>query len=113
MPFPVCGVPFEPSGRRRYCSTRAVVRARFRQKRSAVPRPVVPKAETVYLCPVCEERYPGGQYCSDCATFCRRLGPGGACPCCDEAISVTDLLSPSQFLPPSQTKVTKTFTARR
>lgn len=108
---PVCGLAFEPSGRRRYCSTRCRQSA-FRQKTAALPKPVVAKADTVYLCPVCEERYLGEQYCSDCRTFCRRLGPGGPCPCCDGAISVTELLSPDQFQRPLEAKATKTVTAR-
>ena len=74
---------------------------------------MVAKADTVYLCPECEERYLGEQYCSDCGTFCRRLGPGGPCPCCDEAISVTELLSPDQFLGSLGSKAAKTVTARK
>ena len=99
VPCPVCGFPFGPSGRGRYCSTRCR-QAAFRHNMAALRMPVVIKADTVYLCPVCEERYLGEQYCSDCGTFCRRLGPDGACPCCDEAISMTELLSPDQFLTP-------------
>lgn len=100
---PVCGKPFEPSGRRKHCST-VCRQAAFRRRKAAPAKPVVAKPDTVYVCPVCEERYLGDQYCSDCATFCRRLGPGGLCPCCDEAISVTELLSPEQFLPSLPTK---------
>ena len=112
VPCPVCGLAFGPSGRRRYCSTRCR-QAAFRHKRAAPPKPVVAKADTVYLCPECEERYLGEQYCSDCGTFCRRLGPGGPCPCCDEAISVTELLSPDQFLGSLGSKAAKTVTARK
>lgn len=50
---------------------------------------------------------------SDCRTFCRRLGPGGACPCCDEAISVAEVLSPDQFLGSLGSKAGKTVTARK
>jgi len=109
---PVCGLGFEASGRRLYCSTRCR-QAAFRGKRAAPRRPVVAKAATVYQCPVCEERYLGDQYCSACAAFCRRLGPGGPCPCCEEVISVTELLAPDQFLCPPEAKVVKTVTARR
>ena len=109
VPCPVCGLAFGPSGRRRYCSTRCR-QAAFRHKRGAPRKPAVTKADTVYQCPGCEERYLGEQYCCDCGTFCRRLGPGGPCPCCDEAISVTELLSPDQFLSPLETRAIKTVT---
>ena len=55
VPCPVCGLSLQPSGRRRYCSTRCR-QAAFRQNRAALPTPVVVKADTVYLCPVCEVR---------------------------------------------------------
>ena len=112
VPCPVCGLAFGPSGRRRYCSTRCR-QASFRHKRAAAPEPVVAKADTVHQCPGCDERYLGEQYCSDCGTFCRRLGPCGACPCCDEAISVTELLSRDQFLHSLGSKAAKTVTARK
>lgn len=112
VPCPVCGLAFGPSGRRRYCSTRCR-QAAFRHKRGAPPKPTVTKADTAYQCPVCEERYLGEQYCCDCRTFCRRLGPGGPCPCCDEAISVTELLSPDQFLGSLGSKAAKTVTANK
>lgn len=41
---------------------------------------------TVYQCPECEERYLGEH------VFCRRLGVGGSCPNCDEAVAVMDLM---------------------
>jgi hypothetical protein len=98
MTCPVCGRAFQPSGRRRYCST-GCRQAAFRHKKAATPKPVVAKSATVYCCPECDARYLGEQYCDDCKAFCRRLGPGGPCPCCDEAISVTELLATEQFLP--------------
>lgn len=75
--------------------------------------PVVAKAATVYQCPECEERYLGEQYCCDCGTFCRRLGAGGPCPCCGEAISVTELLSADQFSASQGAKTAQTVTGRR
>jgi hypothetical protein len=84
--------------------------AAFRNKNAAPRKPVVAKAATVYQCPLCEGRYLGDQYCNDCGTFCRRLGPGGPCPCCDEPVSVTELLTPDQFLGSIETK---TVTAMR
>ena len=74
---------------------------------------MVAKAATVYQCPLCEERYLGDQYCPNCGTFCRRLGPGGSCPCCDEAIAVTELLSPDQFSGSLGANTARTVTGRR
>ncbi len=54
-------------------------------------RPV--KAGTVYEYPACDTRLLGEQRC-DCGTFMRRIGPGGLCPCCDEPITIDDLLNP-------------------
>ena len=31
--------------------------------------------------------------CPDCGIFCRRVGPGGPCPHCDEPVALTDLVS--------------------
>ena len=79
IPRPLCGLAFEPSGRRQYCST-PCRQAAFRSKNPAPRKPVVAKAATVHQCPLCEERYLGDQYCNDCGAFCRRLGPGGPVP---------------------------------
>jgi hypothetical protein len=49
-------------------------------------------AHTVYACPVCDTRYLGERRCPDCNCFCRKLGPGGACPQCDEPILIDELL---------------------
>jgi len=51
------------------------------------------RAETVYACPTCDQRYLGLQYCSECNTFCIRLGPGGLCPHCDEPLTIAELLA--------------------
>jgi hypothetical protein len=50
------------------------------------------RAITVYECPQCESRYLGEQRCDDCGVFCRRIGFGGTCPHCDEAVAVEDLM---------------------
>jgi hypothetical protein len=42
---------------------------------------------------MCEQRYLGAQYCSECSTFCVRLGPGGLCPHCDEPLTIAELLA--------------------
>ena len=52
----------------------------------------------IYECPTCEARYLGQRHCPDCHRFCRKLGPGGACPHCDEPILLADLLG-TEVLP--------------
>ena len=75
---------------------------------SQAPRePIVAKPDTVYQCPMCEVRLIGEQYCEECHSFARRLGPGGNCPCCDEPISVTELLQPEQFVARKGQKTTR------
>ena len=64
-----------------------------------VSAPVVARSDTVYACPDCDARYLGEQRREDCNTWCRRLGPGGLCPCCVEPIAITDLPTPDQFRP--------------
>jgi hypothetical protein len=51
------------------------------------------RAETVYACPLCDQRYLGAQYCSECSTFFVRLGHGGLCPHCDEPLTIAELLA--------------------
>jgi len=53
-----------------------------------------PRPATVYECPTCDARVLGTQRCPDCNVFCRRLGPGGPCPHCDEPVALADLLAP-------------------
>ncbi|MGO9151350.1 MAG: hypothetical protein ACLP1E_07440 [Acidimicrobiales bacterium] len=96
MPCPVCGIAFVASGRRRHCST-TCRQVAWRRRNAAPVQPLVAKADTVYTCPSCDARLLGEQYCGDCRTFMRRLGPGGLCPCCDEPVAITELLSPEQF----------------
>ncbi len=48
---------------------------------------------TVYECPSCGARYLGEQRCPDCGLFCRRVGPGGRCPHCDEPVAIADLIA--------------------
>ena len=57
------------------------------------PQPIneLTNQTVVYECPQCETRYLGTQRCEDCNTWCRRLGPGGTCPHCDELVAHTDL----------------------
>lgn len=46
----------------------------------------------VYECPGCGERLLERR-CGECNVFCRRVGPGGRCPACDEMVLVEDLCS--------------------
>ncbi len=98
IPCPVCGQPFVPVGRQRVCSA-ACRQARWR-RRHAAPAPTIPPsatpAQTVYACPACETRYLGLQRCPECGVFCRRLGPGGPCPHCDEPVAIVDLAAAQQ-----------------
>jgi hypothetical protein len=56
---------------------------------------------------MCDVRLIGEQYCEECHSFARRLGPGGNCPCCDEPISITELLQPEQFAARKGQKTTR------
>jgi hypothetical protein len=91
---PVCGQPFRPAGRQRVCSA-ACRQAAWRRRRMA-PEPSAPlrapRVATIYECPSCDTRYLGEQRCAECGTFCRKLGPGGPCPHCDEPVLLADLL---------------------
>ena len=92
---PICGHGFQPSGRRRFCSD-ACRQAAWRARQPVAPvAPIPPRSPhpvTVYACPACETRYLGEQRCPDCHLFCRRIGPGGACPHCDEPVALVDLV---------------------
>lgn len=93
---PVCELPFVPRGRQRVCSA-ACRQTVWRRRHPAALAPLpdrTPQPMTVYECPSCEARYLGAQRCPDCGVFCRRVGPGGLCPRCDEPVAVADLLPP-------------------
>jgi hypothetical protein len=97
VPCPACGQPFTPGRRRRWCSD-ACRQAGWRRRRpapqpvpAALPTPPPARERTVYECPDCGARYLGRQRCDDCGTFCRRIGPGGHCPHCDEPVAASDL----------------------
>jgi len=88
-----CAMPFAPSGRRRFCSD-ACKQASWRARHlnpAPAQAPTASPAATVYECPACEQRYLGTRRCEDCHLFCRRIGPGGLCPHCDEPVAHADL----------------------
>jgi hypothetical protein len=89
-----CGTPFAASGRRRYHSD-ACRQASYRARQTTAAEPPAPTATkpdaTVYECPSCEQRYLGTRRCDLCNLFCRRVGPGGLCPHCDEPVAESDL----------------------
>lgn len=95
---PVCEATFAPLPNQRYCS--ALCRATAWRWRHAKPRPAMPKpvparsrrSSTVYECAACGTRSLGQQRCEECGTFMRRLGPGGHCPNCEEALAITELV---------------------
>jgi hypothetical protein len=94
---PACGLTFIADRRRVWCSNACRQRGyRLRCQPPAdtlVVLPVpLPKTAVVYVCPECDTRYVGVQRCELCHVFCRRAGPGGPCPHCDEPVVVTDLI---------------------
>jgi len=64
-----------------------------RRPHSAHPR----QATTIYECHSCGTRALGEQYCQDCRTFTRRVGPGGPCPHCDELVALQDIINDNQL----------------
>lgn len=117
IPCPICDHGFRPIGRRRFCSD-ACRQAAWRARQPVAPvapiPPRSPRPVTVYECPECETRYLGTQRCPDCHLFCRRIGPGGACPHCDEPVALVELSSHSTTTTgrsPTASIVTPTQTA--
>ena len=94
---PACGQPFTPAGRRRWCSDACRQAAWRRRHPAPASGPAAPppatRHDTIYQCPDCDQRYLGQQRCDDCGTFCRRIGPGGPCPHCDEPVAIKDLIT--------------------
>jgi len=86
------------SGRGRFCSD--ACRQRGFRRRQRPPDEIylglitrLPTTSIIYQCPECDARLLGQQRCDDCGVFARRLGPGGACPHCDEAVAIVDLIA--------------------
>jgi len=95
-PCPVCQQPFVPRGRQRVCSAACRQTAWRRRHPPSPPLPTrSPQVSTVYECPACDTRYLGIQRCEECGLFCRRVGPGGLCPSCNEPVALSDLVVPA------------------
>jgi len=99
---PVCQASIS-SARARYCSDACKQRAYRLRQTDGTPLDLdaltadlrsrhALVAQTVYECPACETRLLGQQRCTDCHVFCRRLGPGGLCPHCDDPVTLAELL---------------------
>jgi hypothetical protein len=90
----LCARPFITVGRRRFCSD--ACQAAAWRRRHAPPVVAVPAATgrsmTVYACDACGDRAVGEQRWDECSTFMRRLGLGGACPSCDEPVTIAELI---------------------
>ncbi len=95
----LCGRSLPPGrSSQRWCSPACRQMAYRRRHQPEVPQLGRPEARsrrtgTVYACPVCDQRYLGFQYCSECSTFCVGLGPGGPCPHSAEQLTVAELLA--------------------
>ena len=72
-------------------TTLATLRQRLQRQRGLV-------AQTVYVCPRCDETYLSERRCPECHVFCRAAGLGGRCPDCDTVIRLADLLE-TEVLP--------------
>ena len=92
----VCSTEFHPVGRQRFCDG-ACRQAAWRRRHAQPQPPVLPtraaRLATVYVCTECDTRYLGEQRCPECQRFCKRVGPGGPCPHCDEPVAVADLIT--------------------
>jgi hypothetical protein len=94
---PVCQRSFTPAGRQAYCSPRCrktAFRRRHQDPPAAITMPAArPRSRyAIYECPGCGQRQAGQQRCDDCGIFGRRIGTGGACPHCQEPVTISDLL---------------------
>jgi hypothetical protein len=96
-PCLVCGQPV-PAGRSRTTCSDACRQAAWRRRHQPhaappdLPRAVPKKPSTVYECPECGGRLLGEQRCEPCGTFMMRIGRGGLSPCCDEPLTIDELL---------------------
>ena len=102
---PVCWTPFTRVGRQRYCTDACRKSAWARRHpttrptpKTYVPQQVPRRNTTIYACPTCAARYHGQQWCHHCNQPCAPVGPGGACPHCQQPVAHSDLLNTHQAL---------------
>ena len=93
---PLCQHTFTPTGRQKFCSEKCRAAAYRRRRDAARPVVTVPKSQprrpiTVYECDGCGARALGQQRCDTCSTFMRKIGLGGECPHCGEALAANEL----------------------
>jgi hypothetical protein len=95
---PVCGNPFTPIRRQRYCTPACRQKAWRDRHHTPTEAPVVVlppgtprRATTVYHCTGCDTRALGQQWCHDCNRPRTRLDAGGLCPNCSEPITYRDI----------------------
>ena len=94
---PICRTPFIAVRRQRYCTNACRQIAYRRRHHTADPAVVLdpPAASrrdhTIYACSECDQRYLGQQWCPNCQHPCRRIGPGGICPHCDEPVAINEI----------------------
>ena len=97
---PNCSAWFTPHGRQAYCQPpcrqqayrKRLVAQDIQAATSKMPRRGRQEV-SVYQCDNCQEVYLGEQWCPDCQRPCTRLGLGGNCPHCQEAVSIDQLLN--------------------
>jgi phage FluMu protein Com len=92
-----CDGTFTRTGRQTFCTDACRAAAYRRRRMAARPFVVIPPQiprvpSTIYECDSCGARALGTQRCTDCRTFMRRVDIGGACPHCDEPITVAELI---------------------
>lgn len=93
-----CHTPLTGRTDHRYCS-HTCRQAAYRTRTATTPAPAAPppapgrtrRQHTVYECGDCGQRLASHQWCTDCQQPARRIGPGGSCPACGEAITITEL----------------------
>jgi len=98
---PVCGTGLQGRADQRYC-TPACRQSAFRARNTAAatrPEPMPStgrgrREHTVYECGDCGQRLAGEQWCPDCQRPARRIGPGGSCPSCGDAVTHAQLSEP-------------------
>ena len=94
---PACGQAFTRACLRIWCSDACKQAAWRRRNPPPAAAPQLPPSRhrrdhTVYECGECGQRQTGRQWCDNCSRPCKRIGPGGDCPACGEAVALSDLI---------------------